>query len=304
MNKQMEGFDSTLDEYYLVTSSGNLIVVANEAERDKMIQDNTKKTPISDINNAKDIVSGEKFKQEFSQLLETSLGANESEKKEKLITLLSDSLNALSKETEKSKKDEIKKTYINQLNEILGTPKDDESENIKKIREKFSDSLSSFSSVSNDTKKLANTDLSKKTIISEDGIEYILECPFEKEDFFIADNHNVDLNDTDGFQRAIQEGTFFFARFKENSVTGEQELRTEGWDVLGGGAISSELDKTDDAAAEAEYKAVTDRIQAIDKKLELRIDQLETERDAVQTEMDSVSKTLEDNIERSFKVFG
>ena len=78
------------------------------------------------------------------------------------------------------------------------------------------------------------------------------------------------------------------------------ELKTLEWSTLGGGAISEILDTSDDAAAQAEYEAVQDEVQTMDKKLEMRINELETEREAIQTEMDSVKKIIEDNIEGSF----
>ena len=48
---------------------------------------------------------------------------------------------------------------------------------------------------------------------------------------------------------------------------------------------------------------IQDRIQAQDKKLELRLDQIETDRSAIQTEMDSVKIVMEDNIDSTFKIF-
>lgn len=125
------------------------------------------------------------------------------------------------------------------------------------------------------------------------------EGKFTDNDFLIVD----DLNDPNAFQKAIQDGTYYFAQYKENSETGEQELRTVGWDVLGGGAIVEELDKSDDAQAEAEYQNIQNKVQSIDKKLELKLDQLETNREAIQTEIESVKKVMEDNIESSFKIF-
>lgn len=151
---------------------------------------------------------------------------------------------------------------------------------------------------------LAKIDLSSyesQVIQDDDGnsVEYYVQRQFSEKDFLIAD----DLDDVENFQSAIQNGTYYFAAFKENSETGERELRTLGWDTLGGGAISEDYDKSDDAQAEAEYKAIQDKVQTADKKLEMRLDQLETDREAIQTEMDSVKKVMEDNIESTFKIF-
>ncbi|MBQ8634918.1 hypothetical protein IJ425_02040 [bacterium] len=239
MNQQLEGLSTTQDKYYLVSSSGNLVVVSSEEERDKMIEEHTTKTAVSDIDKAKEEVAA------YEEYLK------------------------------------------NKENGDLPEGEDVE-----------------VPTVSDYTRELASIDLTKATIISEtdsegNEVEYVVECPFEKDDFLIA----KDLDNVDNFQKAIQEGVYYFAKFKENSETGEQELRTEGWDVLGGGAISEQYDKTDDAAAEAEYKAMQDKVQSIDKKLELKLDQLESERSAIETEIESVSKVIEKNIETSFSAF-
>lgn len=240
MNQQMEGLSTSLEKYYLVSSSGNKIVVDSEAERDRMIEENTTRTPVSDV------LSAQKAQDDANSI-----------------------------------KTQIEEAQKNNETTDLTIP-----------------------TLSQEQQKLAKIDLNKVTTVLEtdengNEIEYIIDCPFKKEDFLIAD----DLDNVDNFQKAIQDGVYYFAKFAENSVTGKKELRTEGWDVLGGGAISEQYDKTDDAAAEAEYSATQDKIQAIDKKLELRLDQLESERSAIQTEMDSVKKVVDDNIEKSFNTF-
>lgn len=53
----------------------------------------------------------------------------------------------------------------------------------------------------------------------------------------------------------------------------------------------------------ADINAQTEIIQKEDQQLELRLQQLNTEQDAIKTEMDSVSKVIEDNVEKTFKVF-
>ena len=223
MNQQLAGLSTSQDKYYLVSSSGNKLVVGSEEEKMEMIEKNSKRTPIRDIEDAKAQVA--------------SAG---------------DDTSSLS-------------PYILQLAQI---------------------DLTSYTS---------------DFIEDEDGnkIECYVERKFVDEDFLIVD----DLDDTTNFQSAIQNGTYYFAQYKENTETGELELRTQGWDTLGGGAIVEEYDKSDDAQAEAEYQRVLDKVQSIDKKLELKLDQLETNREAIQTDIDSVKKVLEDNVESSFKVF-
>ena len=56
--------------------------------------------------------------------------------------------------------------------------------------------------------------------------------------------------------------------------------------------------------AMSDINAATEKIQAKDQSLELKIQQLDTEQNAIQTEMDSVSKVIEDNVEKTFNIFG
>ena len=52
-----------------------------------------------------------------------------------------------------------------------------------------------------------------------------------------------------------------------------------------------------------DINAKTEKIQAEDRTLELRLRQLDTEQDALQTEMEAVKKVIEKNIESTFKTF-
>ena len=56
--------------------------------------------------------------------------------------------------------------------------------------------------------------------------------------------------------------------------------------------------------AMSDINAQTKEIQAKDQSLELKIQQLDTEQNAINTEMDSVTKIIEDNIDKTFNVFG
>ena len=223
MNQQLDGLSTSQDKYYLVSSSGNKVVVSSEAERDEMIEKNTKLIALEDIENAK------------AQVAQAEIDGDSS-------------------------------------------------------------------SISDYTKSLAKMDLSSyESRIEgegEDAKEYYVQKTFDKNDFFIAENLDVD-----SFQRAIQEGTYYFAKFEENSETHEQELKTQAWETLGNGAIIEEYDKSDDAQAEAEYKATQDKLQNTDKRLELRLNQLESERSAIETELESVQKVIDDNIEGTFNTF-
>lgn len=215
------------NKMYLVSSSGNKIIVSNQEEIDKMWQENLK---------------------DFPELIE----------KDEIDPSL----------------DEEEKAALEQKNAAI----DKQNEAIAKQIEAISP---------------------EDIVIGDDGNKKYQAHPFKKTDFMIV----PDLDKTDAFQNAIQNGVYYFATLGENSETGEKVMKTESWDAINGGAIGEEYDKADDAEAEAKFKATQDKIQLIDKKLEMQLDKLETERNAIQTEIDSVSKVIDDNIEGSFKVF-
>ena len=225
MNHQMEGISTSQDKFYLVSSSGNKLVVGSREEMEKMIE--AGRDPITYT------------------------------------------------------KSQIDEAIVRYNKDVAAGKTPDEND------EKYA--------------KMDFSDYVIETRVDDKGNSYeeYVKYDFTEKDFMIVD----DLDDVTNFQMAIENGTYYFARYKENSQTGEKELRTEGWDVLGGGAITEEYDKSDDAQAEAEYNTIQDRIQAQDKKLELRLDQIETDRNAIQTEMDSVQKVMEDNIDSTFKIF-
>ena len=54
----------------------------------------------------------------------------------------------------------------------------------------------------------------------------------------------------------------------------------------------------------SDINSQTEQIQAKDQQLELRLQQLNTEQDAIKTEMEAVSKVIQDNVEKTFNVFG
>lgn len=53
----------------------------------------------------------------------------------------------------------------------------------------------------------------------------------------------------------------------------------------------------------SDINAKTEKIQAQDRTLELRLKQLDTEQEALQTEMDAVKKVIDKNVETTFKTF-
>ena len=65
----------------------------------------------------------------------------------------------------------------------------------------------------------------------------------------------------------------------------------------------STIDKTELAKAEAEYEHTMKEIDRKDKRYDMDLNKLETERTALTTEYDSVKKVIQDNIDRTFKIF-
>ncbi len=59
----------------------------------------------------------------------------------------------------------------------------------------------------------------------------------------------------------------------------------------------------DDEQVQAEYERDTAEIQAQDKMLELEIKNIETQHKAIETELESVQKVIQNNIEKTFKIF-
>ena len=66
---------------------------------------------------------------------------------------------------------------------------------------------------------------------------------------------------------------------------------------------TSTIDKKALAIAEAEYEHAMKKIDKKDKQYDMELNKLETERTALTTEYDSVKKVIQDNIDRTFKIF-
>lgn len=63
------------------------------------------------------------------------------------------------------------------------------------------------------------------------------------------------------------------------------------------------LDTSDDAAAQSKYEYETASISRQDNQLDLELQQLETQHEAVMKEYDSVKEVINNNIDRTFKLF-
>ena len=125
------------------------------------------------------------------------------------------------------------------------------------------------------------------------------EREFNADDFVVVEG----LDDEDNFQRALQDGIYYFSTLEHQQETDEYVFKTQSWDTLMSGAVSEVLDTTDDAAAEAKFEKQQADIETKDKKLELTLNELESERNALHTEIESVQKVIDDNVESTFKIF-
>lgn len=68
--------------------------------------------------------------------------------------------------------------------------------------------------------------------------------------------------------------------------------------------LQEEQDEKDLKKAEAKYEYELSKINAKDTKFDTELDKLETERTAITTQMDSIKKVKDDNIDRTFGIFG
>jgi len=105
------------------------------------------------------------------------------------------------------------------------------------------------------------------------------------------------LNSPEWLQQQVQSGNI--SLYEADSTGDFQDVSWTSCDS----SIQSKSDTTDMARAEADYKVKTAEIQTKDKRFDLDLQNINTEHTAIQTEVDSVKKTIEKNIDRSFKIF-
>ena len=82
--------------------------------------------------------------------------------------------------------------------------------------------------------------------------------------------------------------------FKSTGVSSDSSLEY---------TTTSTIDKSKLAKAEAEYEHKMKEINQKDKKFDMELNKLETERTALTKEYDSVTKVIQENIDRTFKIF-
>lgn len=105
-----------------------------------------------------------------------------------------------------------------------------------------------------------------------------------------------------GFQILVQDTSDTANANGADITVGNQFYVRKSFDALTNG--SSRYYTEDDAAAQAKYDTAMAKVNALDTKLENRLNQVETQKKAVEQEMESVDSIIKSNIERTFKYFG
>ena len=120
------------------------------------------------------------------------------------------------------------------------------------------------------------------------------------------DGDNGDAaNNSDWLKNMIECGVITVALVKKDKSTGNVTLdpTSPSSDSALGYTTTTSIDKTALAKAEAKYEKATKEIDQKDKKFDMDLSKLETERSALKTEYESVKTVINDNIERTFKIF-
>ena len=120
------------------------------------------------------------------------------------------------------------------------------------------------------------------------------------------DGDNGDAaNNSDWLKNMIECGVITVALVKKDKSTGNVTLdpTSPSSDSALGYTTTTSMDKTALAKAEAKYEKATKEIDQKDKKFDMDLSKLETERTALKTEYESVKTVINDNIERTFKIF-
>lgn len=111
-------------------------------------------------------------------------------------------------------------------------------------------------------------------------------------------NGNDYLKDQSVLQNAIIHANLFLINTK-NPYSDAMDIS----DLAADTGFEYELDTSDDAQAESEYEYKLAQVSRQDNMLETEIKQLETQHNAVIKEIDSVKEVINNNVERTFKLF-
>jgi len=140
-----------------------------------------------------------------------------------------------------------------------------------------------------DTQELPRAKSSDGYYYSDDGRRYIV-C--------------ADVNNAKYFQTALRNGSLLLQQATQiTNDDGDEYTSYETKPWQGIDVIEDELYSEDDALAESQYEAKALAISCQDKKLDLELKQIETQHKAVEAEEDSVKKIIENNINKTFKIF-
>lgn len=112
-------------------------------------------------------------------------------------------------------------------------------------------------------------------------------------------------NNSDWLKAQIESGRFTIDMVKTDSKTGEVTLNgtAPSSDTNVSYTESTSIDSKALKKAEAKYEHSLKEIDKKDKAFDLSLTKLEAKRKALTTEYDSVKKVIEENIDRSYKIF-
>ena len=122
---------------------------------------------------------------------------------------------------------------------------------------------------------------------------------YDKNGNDITNDSAYDNIDEYALYQMIESGEFYLAKFNETENAYKQ-VTVSGDNQLG---IDS-VDNAKLAQAEAEYNAVTSRINRKEKLLDNEMKALDTEHNALKTEQDSIKSLIKDNVDKTFNIFG
>jgi len=120
-----------------------------------------------------------------------------------------------------------------------------------------------------------------------------------------SDYEGYSLNDSDNLDDMLKSGKLCFDIVSIDKATGKvvYDPTSTNTDNNVSSTQKSSVDSNEVKKAEAEYENEMRKINRKDKQYDLDLNKLETERTALTTEYDSVKKVIQDNIDRTFKIF-
>ena len=103
----------------------------------------------------------------------------------------------------------------------------------------------------------------------------------------------IAINDDESYPEDLRGITFNLSTVQEYDEAGYSQAMND-----------YEYEKAMYEKAISDINSKTESVQAKDQSLELKIQQLDTEQNAIATEMESVTKIIDDNVQKTFNVFG